>query len=152
MSLNYNLEPDPYEPIISIGIAAKKLGISPETLRLYEREGLVIPYKTPTKRRLYSQKDLEWVDCFRKQIKKNGLNIAGVRVLLALIPCWELKPCSKADQEKCVAYMNGEKVCWMIDDRSDTACAQEDCQQCTVYRTACRAGKLHEIFLKVNNK
>ncbi|MFH1852231.1 MAG: MerR family transcriptional regulator [Candidatus Neomarinimicrobiota bacterium] len=149
MSLNISIEADPFEPVISIGIAAKKLGVSPETLRLYEREGLIIPYKTGTNRRLYSQKDLEWINCFRIQITRNGLNIAGVRLLLALIPCWEMKPCTSEEQERCPVYMNGEKVCWLTENRSAEVCNRGECRECNVYRAACKAGKLNEMFLTV---
>lgn len=151
MSLNLSIEPDPFEPVISIGIAAKKLGVSPESLRLYEREGLVIPYKTRTNRRLYSQKDLEWIDCFRRQITERGLNFAGVRLLLALIPCWSIKPCSEDERANCPVYMNGEIVCWLSEEHGSKACATDECQQCTAYRTACKAGKLKEIYLTVND-
>lgn len=144
------IESDPFEPVISIGIAAKKLGISPETLRLYEREGLILPYKTNTNRRLYSLKDLEWIDCFRNQITTNGLNIAGVRLLLALIPCWSLKPCSEGERGNCPVYMNGEKVCWLTENRGAEICNQDNCRDCTVYRSACKAGKLSEICLSVS--
>ena len=151
MSLNLSLEPDPYEPVISIGIAAKKLGVSPETLRLYERERLVLPYKTRTNRRLYSHKDLEWIDCFRKQITERGLNIAGVRLLLALIPCWDIKPCTQEERSNCLAYMNAEIVCWSLPEHGSKSCDVDECQKCTVYRTACKAGKLKEIYLTVND-
>ncbi len=145
-------ENDPFEPIMSIGLAAEKLGISPETLRLYEREGLILPYKTPTNRRLYSHKDLEWVTCFRKQITENGLNLAGVRVLLALITCWEIKPCSQTERQNCPVFMDGERVCWLTDDCAIAECNQgiEYCRKCEVYRKACQAGKLNQMYLNSN--
>ena len=149
--MNFPIESDSYEPIMSISVAAKKLGVSPESLRLYERESLVLPYKTRTNRRLYSQKDLEWIKCFRRQITERGLNFAGIRVLLALIPCWDLKPCTQEERANCPAYMNGEIVCWSSSEHGSKSCEINECQNCKVYRTACRAGKLHEIFLKVNN-
>ncbi len=46
------------EPLIGIGLAAKKLGVSPELLRLYEKEGLLFIYKTKSGHRLFSEKDL----------------------------------------------------------------------------------------------
>ena len=64
---------DSNEPLLGIGIAAKKLGVSPELLRLYEREGLVVAHKTKSGHRLYSERDLEWIDCFREQITKNKM-------------------------------------------------------------------------------
>jgi len=109
-----NIATRPEEPIISIGVAAKKLGVSPESLRLYEREGLVIPYRTSTGRRLFSQKDLEWIDCFRTQIIENKMNFAGIRILLALLPCWDLKPCSEVERKNCPAYFHSNTVCWTV--------------------------------------
>ncbi len=147
MTLNFSSETGLYEPIMSIGVAAEKLGISPEALRLYEREGLVLPYRTKTNRRLYSQKDLEWIDCFRRQITERGLNFAGIRVLLALIPCWDIKPCTEEERSNCPAYMNGELVCWSSSEHGSESCATDECQKCNVYRTACKAGKLNEICL-----
>lgn len=151
MPLNLPSETDQYEPVISIGVAAKKLGISPETLRLYERESLILPYKTRTNRRLYSQKDLDWIRYFRWQITKQKLNFAGVRLLLALIPCWDLKPCTQEERSNCSAYMNGEIVCWSLLEHGSKSCDTDECQKCTVYRMACKAGKLNEIYLSVKN-
>ncbi|NQT97525.1 MAG: MerR family transcriptional regulator [Candidatus Marinimicrobia bacterium] len=151
MPLNLPSETDQYEPVISIGVAAKKLGISPETLRLYERASLILPYKTRTNRRLYSQKDLDWIRYFRWQITKQKLNFAGVRLLLALIPCWDLKPCTQEERSNCPAYMNGEIVCWSLLEHGSKSCDMDECQKCTVYRTACKAGKLNEIYLSVKN-
>jgi len=47
------------KPVFSISIAAQLLGISVHTLRMYEREGLIIPFKTRTNRRLFSENDIE---------------------------------------------------------------------------------------------
>ena len=56
------------EPVYSIGIAAKLLGISIPTLRVYEKEGLFIPYKKQSGTRLYSQADLDRIGCIRRTI------------------------------------------------------------------------------------
>lgn len=136
---------DVFEPVYTIGIAAGKMGVSPETLRLYEREGLLIPYRTKTARRLYSQKDLEWIACIRRQIKIHKLNLAGIRRLLALIPCWEIKPCSISDREACPAYMSNDQVCWNLEVTGERY-AREDCRTCPVYRAAIGVGHLKELY------
>ncbi len=136
---------DPAEPVFTIGLAAKKIGVSPETLRLYEREGLLLPHKTDTGRRLYSHTDLEWIACIRRQITIHKLNIAGIRRLLALIPCWELKPCSKEERKDCPAFESNYNVCWQLDVTS-AKCAEDDCRICNVYQTAGKVGHLKEIF------
>ena len=136
---------DPAEPVFTIGVVAKKIGVSPETLRLYQREGLLLPYKTKTGRRLYSQADIEWIACIRRQITIHKLNIAGIRRLLALIPCWELKPCTVEERSKCPAYRTNDSVCWQLPVTSPE-CVKEDCRMCNVYRTAGNVGHLKEIF------
>lgn len=143
---------DSNEPLLGIGIAAKKLGVSPELLRLYEREGLIITYKTKSGHRLYSERDLEWIDCFRKQITGNRMNIAGIRMLLALMPCWNLKSkCSKTDCKNCKAYKNGAVVCWTLTDQGSKVCQEASCRQCEVYKHACQAGKLKHMYVVIED-
>ena len=64
---------DENEPIYSIGIAAKKLKISVPALRVYEREGLLLPYRTETGRRIYSHQDIERISAIRKMIRDEEL-------------------------------------------------------------------------------
>jgi Zn-finger protein len=52
------------------------------TIRLYEQEGLVLPYKTPTGRRLYSLHDLEKLTCIRQMITEHGVNLQGIKKVL----------------------------------------------------------------------
>jgi MerR family transcriptional regulator/heat shock protein HspR len=147
MSIDTNLIDTPREPVYTIGVAARKLGVSSETLRYYEKEGLLIPYRTETGRRLYSQRDLEWIRCFRGQMADNKLNVAGIRLLMALMPCWELKPCSEEERRQCPAYMNYKVVCWTVEEPGSTACQQDICLECHVYLDACRAGKLDSMYV-----
>lgn len=143
---------DPYEPILSIGIAAKKLGVSPELLRLYEREGLVIAHKTPSGHRLYSERDLEWIDCFRHRITDNKMNIAGIRTLLALMPCWNMQSkCTKKECHSCKAYKNPMVVCWTLTDQGSKVCRENSCRECVVYNNACMAGKLEKSYLVIED-
>ena len=136
------------EPIIGIGIAAKKLGVTPELLRLYERKGLIITHKTKSGYRLFSERDIEWIECFRRQFTENKMNIAGVRMLLALMPCWKLKSkCNIKDCQSCKAYKNYRVVCWTLEDQSSKVCREESCRECNVYRDACRAGKLENMYV-----
>lgn len=133
--ISYNsqsIQPDPFEPVFAIGLVSKKIGVSPETLRLYERVGLLIPHRTRSGRRLFSQKDLEWLNCIRKLIVEDKLNLAGIRRLLALIPCWDIKPCSPEERENCPAYLADDQVCWQLKNTSQT-CLNAECRTCDVY-------------------
>ena len=144
---------DSNEPLLGIGIAAKKLGVSPELLRLYEREGLILAHKTSSGHRLYSERDLEWIGCFRLQITKNKMNLAGIRMLLALMPCWDMKSkCSKKECNDCKAYKNANVVCWTLNDQGSKVCQEETCRECVVYNNACQAGKLEKMYVVIENE
>jgi len=152
MKSNYqNVFVDVYEPVFTIGITAKKVGVSPETLRLYEREGLLVTHRTKTGRRLYSQQDLEWIACIRRQIRENHLNLAAIRRLLALVPCWELKPCGVEDRNDCPAYTTNDQVCWNLKNTLEQ-CVNDDCRTCQVYLEAVKVGHLKERYeLSIKN-
>lgn len=142
-----------HEPVIGIGIASKKLGVSPELLRLYERRGLVIPYKTKSGHRLYSDRDLDWIECFRRQITEYNMNLAGIRQLLALMPCWDMKSkCTKKDCKECKAYKNATIVCWTLTDHGSKVCREESCRDCIVYNNACSAGKLERSYIVIEDE
>jgi MerR family transcriptional regulator/heat shock protein HspR len=135
------------EPVYTIGVVADKLGISPETLRYYESEGLLLPHRTASGHRLFSNSDLEWISCFRREMTENKLNVAGVRLLLSLMPCWDMKGCTEVEQSNCPAHENYRIVCWLLDRPESMACQNDECRDCIVYLEACSAGKLEHIYV-----
>lgn len=72
------------EPLFLISVVAKVLQIHPQTLRQYEREGLVEPSRTDGKMRLYSQKDIDKIKLILRLTRDMGVNLAGVDVILKL--------------------------------------------------------------------
>jgi MerR family transcriptional regulator, heat shock protein HspR len=120
------------ETLYSIGEAADILGVSVPTLRLYEREGLIVPIRKKSKHRLFSATDLERVKCLRKCIHDDKVGISGMRHLLAMIPCWKIHDCMAPDREKCPAFNDDETPCWAVKERP-FACSNADCRNCTVY-------------------
>lgn len=120
------------EKLYSIGDASKSLNLAAPTLRMYEHQGVLIPYKTKTGRRLYSDADLERVKCMRHLIKEVGLNLEGIRRLFSLLPCWEIKPCSKKHRSTCPVYLDSSKPCWMF---PAVTCRVDriECKSCNVY-------------------
>lgn len=72
------------EPVYLISIVAKVLDIHPQTLRQYEREGLVCPARTNGKIRLYSQKDIDQIKMVLRLTRDLGVNLAGVDIILRL--------------------------------------------------------------------
>ncbi len=72
-------EPRQYYHISSV---AKMYNIHPQTLRLYEREGLITPSRSEGNTRLYSTDDLKQLELVLNLIRELGVNLAGVEVVL----------------------------------------------------------------------
>ncbi|HIP46640.1 MAG TPA: MerR family transcriptional regulator [Campylobacterales bacterium] len=70
------------EPVYLISVVAKALDIHPQTLRQYEREGLVCPSRTGGKMRLYSQKDIDRINMILRLTRDLRVNLAGVDIIL----------------------------------------------------------------------
>ena len=71
------------EAVYIISVAAELAGVHPQTLRIYERKGLIEPYRTPGGTRRYSNEDLERLGLIQK-LTSAGVNLEGVRRILAL--------------------------------------------------------------------
>jgi MerR family transcriptional regulator/heat shock protein HspR len=65
-----------------ISAVAQKYNIHPQTLRLYEREGLLKPSRTEGNTRLYSDEDLEQLETILSLTRDLGVNLAGVEIIL----------------------------------------------------------------------
>lgn len=73
------------QPVYMIGVAAQLCGVHPQTLRQYERLGLVIPSRAGAKNRLYSELDIRRVRQIQRLTQDLGVNLAGVEVILRLL-------------------------------------------------------------------
>lgn len=71
-------------PVYIISVAADIVGMHPQTLRLYEREGLVSPSRTSGKTRLYSERDVDKLKEIRRLTQELGVNLAGVEEIIRL--------------------------------------------------------------------
>ncbi len=74
---------DKKQPVFMISVVSRMLGVHPQTLRLYEREGLVAPQRTK-RTRLYSQEDVDKLAMILRLTREMGVNRAGVEVILRL--------------------------------------------------------------------
>jgi len=72
------------EPVYLISVVAKVLTIHPQTLRQYEREGLICPSRTDGKMRLYSQRDIDKIKMIQRLTRDLGVNLAGVDIIIGL--------------------------------------------------------------------
>jgi MerR family transcriptional regulator/heat shock protein HspR len=65
-----------------ISVVAEQYGIHPQTLRLYEREGLLKPSRSEGNTRLYTPEDIERLEVILHLIRDLGVNLAGVEIIL----------------------------------------------------------------------
>jgi len=118
-------------PVYPIGIVSELLNVHPETIRVWERSGVIIP-KRRSGRRYYSETDLKRLRFIQRLIAED-LNIPAIRHYLKLYPCWQLDGCPacmhRSDLATCA------KPCW-----------QEEGSYCQVYGSedACLTCEFHK--------
>ena len=76
---------DNEEGLFTIGIVSRMVDINPQTLRIYEKRGLVIPSRSGGNTRLYSRDDLEKIRLIVTLTRELDVNLAGVEVILNLM-------------------------------------------------------------------
>ena len=132
-------------PLYPISSAAKILGISVHTLRMYEKEGLILPFKKESNHRLYSEADIERLKCIRRAINVSKISINGIKAIYSLIPCWELTYCSKEDRNNCEAFLSHSQPCWSF-KHLNNICYNKECRNCTVYRNFTECWRIKELI------
>ena len=120
-------------PVYTLSTTSTLSGIPAHSIRQYIDKGLIIPFKLDSKRHLFSQVDILRLKFIHKLLDEDGLNIAGIRTLLALIPCWAIRQCSDEEREKCQAYLSETYPCWEASEKG-TRCKNTNCRECEVYR------------------
>ena len=88
-----------------ISVVAKSYGVHPQTLRLYEREGLLKPSRTEGNTRLYSEDDLRQLEVILNLTRDLGVNLAGVEIVLNMRRKMEQM---QADMNEFVAHVRQE--------------------------------------------
>jgi MerR family transcriptional regulator/heat shock protein HspR len=130
-------------PMITIGNAADILGVSVHTLRMYEKEGLIIPLKKDSKHRLYSHSDINRIKCIRNAINKMKFSIQAIKSLYAMIPCWNIINCTEEERKTCQAYNSHSSPCWTFKHKSN-ACSNLQCRDCVVYKHYSECNRIKE--------
>lgn len=119
-------------PLYPIGVAADLIGVSEQTLRLYEKHDLIKPARR-NKNRFYSENDIKWLQCLRDLLHNKKISIEGIRRLINYAPCWEITECSQERRDKCSAYIDRTKPCWEL---NRMICKRESgkiCECCIVF-------------------
>jgi MerR family transcriptional regulator, heat shock protein HspR len=120
-------------PVYTLSTTSVLSGIPVHSIRQYMDKGLIIPYKKKSNRNLFSQVDILRLKYIHKLLNEDGLNIAGIRSLLALIPCWAIRQCAVEERENCNAFHSDAFPCWEASEKGIT-CRNTNCRECEVYR------------------
>jgi len=76
--------PDDDEPVYTIAVASRLTRMHPQTLRKYERAGLIAPSRQSGNQRFYSESDLQRLRRIQYLVEERGLNVAGLELVLAM--------------------------------------------------------------------
>jgi len=94
-----------------ISVVSKQYKIHPQTLRLYEREGLLKPSRTEGNTRLYTDKDLERLEVILSLTRDLGVNLAGVEIILNMR---EKMEAMERQMKEFVACLSREMDSWPL--------------------------------------
>lgn len=120
-------------PVYTLSTTSTLSAIPVHSIRQYIDRGLIIPFKKESNRNLFSQVDILRLKYINRLLNEEGLNIAGIRKLLAIIPCWAVRECSAGERETCQAYQSDSDPCWEASEKG-TLCKNTNCRECEVYR------------------
>jgi MerR family transcriptional regulator/heat shock protein HspR len=83
--MRYDKHPIPrHEPVFQISIVARMIGLHQQTIRSYERIGLVTPHRTAGNTRLFSHEDVDLLRTVTRLVNDLGVNLAGVDVIIRM--------------------------------------------------------------------
>ena len=119
-------------PLYPIGIVAELIGTTDQTLRLYEKHGLIKPARR-NKNRFYSENNIKWLRCLRDLIHNQKISIEGIKKLLDYAPCWEITSCPDERRGKCSAYIDKTKPCWELNRMICNTESGRICEDCVVF-------------------
>jgi MerR family transcriptional regulator, heat shock protein HspR len=131
--------------VYTLGIASRLSGIPAHSIRQYIDRGLLIPFKLDSKRHLFSRIDIGRLKRVHHLIHEQGLNIAGIRALMAALPCWAIRGCSSNDRASCTAYFEVVEPCWEASGKG-RECRNQNCRECKVYNAIGEGSGLKSVI------
>jgi len=121
-------------PLYPIGVVSELLGVHPETIRVWERSGVVQPPQRRSGKRFYSEIGLRRLE-FIQRLVREGLTLPAIRYHLRLYPCWGVDDCPgsvcRSSQSSFI------KLCWREPAAYCQASSDEDlCTKCKAQHQA----------------
>ncbi len=106
MSSDFELTDD--TPVYVISVAAQLSGLHPQTLRTYDRLGLVSPGRTPGKGRRYSLRDILILREVQRMSQEDNINLSGIKRILELESEWQRSRMMIAEMQAEIAQLRNE--------------------------------------------
>ncbi|HJN04986.1 MAG TPA: MerR family transcriptional regulator [Bacteroidales bacterium] len=138
----------PTDPVFTLNIASRLSETPAHSIRQYIDKGLLLPFVTKTGRHLFSEVDITRLKSIKNYLNDHGLNIAGIKAIYSLIPCWAIKKCSLSERNNCGAYSSIATPCWEASNKS-FICLNTDCRECEIYRIPENSKDLKDIIKEV---
>lgn len=125
--------------LYTIGTVSGMIQEHPETLRVWEKNDLLKPERIGSQRR-YSNVDLLKLRFIKYLIDQKRLNIAGVRQLISMYPCWNKNGCKGGAHKNSLVPINESKPCWKAEG---TFCLlsedkAEMCSSCMLFKSCAK--------------
>lgn len=125
-------------PVYPIGVVSEILDVHPETIRQWEKGGVVGPPQRRSGKRFYSEEDLRRLHFIRK-LTSEGLNLTAIRHYLQLYPCWNMQECPGCMRQTQSAGC--AKPCWKEDGTYCLVSSDEDlCDGCQLHNNQAQCG------------
>ena len=118
-------------PVYPMGIVSEIVGVHPETIRQWEKGGVVEPPQRRSGKRFYSDEDLRRLRFIHK-LTEEGLNLTAIRHYLQLYPCWNMQECPGCMRQTHNAGC--AKPCWKEEGTYCLVSSDEDlCARCQLH-------------------
>ena len=106
---------DEEKGLYTIGTVAGIIDEHPETLRVWEKNGLIHPERSSNQRK-YSNNDIMKLKFIKALLDEKGLNISGAKQIINMYPCWFNRTCKGGIVKNSSIKVNRSKPCWKIED------------------------------------
>ena len=123
-------DPDSGSPVYTLSVASQLSNIPAHSIRQYIDKGLLIQFKLDSKRHLFSKDDIRRLQHIQLLIHQKGFNMAGIRAMMAMLPCWAIRNCSESDRKSCNAHVEDSYPC----------------RECVVYKKISREFSLKSVI------
>ena len=118
------------QPLYTIGVVSELLDVHPETIRLWEKHGVVRPPQRRSGKRLFSDNDLKRLQFVRRLVGE-GLTTRAIIYYLRLYPCWQTDDCIGCIHGS--DKISGVKPCWQdVDTYCQEAGNEDPCVNCHI--------------------